>query len=104
MFFTKGKMAISAYFPHEQIKILKLESKIFAERQTYAIRQSGNQATLPYQWWYQLPKVAIWNAFHCLACCTADQTVEMPLQYLLCTVLKGGAKGVVLHEMGTSVS
>lgn len=99
MFFTKGKVVINAHFPYELIKILKVESKIFAERQTYAIR---NQATLLYQWWYQLPKVAIWSAFHCLAFCIVDQTVEMPLQYLLCIVLKGGAKGVVLHEMGTS--
>lgn len=59
MFFTKGNLVINDYFPHEQIKILKVESKIFAERQTYAVRQGGNQATFPCQWWYQLAKVAI---------------------------------------------
>lgn len=62
MFFTRGKPVINAYFPHEQIKILIVESKTFAERQTYAIKQGGNQAPLPCQWWYQLAKVAVWSA------------------------------------------
>lgn len=49
MFLTKDKLVIGAYLPHDQIKTLKVESKRFVERQTYATRQGGNEATLPCQ-------------------------------------------------------